>query len=198
MISFSKQNISGWYFILAMFVVMVLFQIVEAPVLRYQRNWLDDGQWWRILTAHWVHVNWVHLFLNAAGLLLCMTMTAPQWSIRRWLVYQFIFALGISLLFSLLNSELDWYVGYSGVLYGVFLLAAFEHYPRDKVVSLMVSIAIVIKITFEQTADIDLTTGDIIGSPVIVDAHLYGVLLAFAIALFNRVNTIVQMQQLGD
>lgn len=198
MISFSKQNISGWYFILAMLVVMVLFQIIEAPVLRYQRNWLDDGQWWRLLTAHWVHVNWVHFCLNAAGLLLCMVMTTPQWSILRWLVYQFIFALGISLLFSLLNSELDWYVGYSGVLYGVFLLAAFELYARDKVISLLISIAIVTKITFEQTGDIDLTTGDIIGSPVIVDAHLYGVLLAFAIALFNRVYTIVQSQQQVD
>jgi hypothetical protein len=35
--------------------------------------------------------------------------------------------------------------------------------------------------------DFNLTSSDIIGTPVIVDAHLYGVLLAFLIALVNRV-----------
>lgn len=192
MISFSKQILPGWYFIPVMLVVMVVFQVIDAPLLRYQRNWLEEGEWWRLLTAHWVHVNWIHLGLNAAGLLLCMTMTAPRWSMLRWLVYQLSFALGISLLFSLLNSELNWYVGYSGVLYGIFLLAAFEHFAKDKVVSLLISIAIVTKITLEQSSDVDITTSDIIGSPVIVDAHLYGVLLAIAIALVNRVYTMTQ------
>ena len=107
-----------------------------------------------------------------------------------------VLAPGISLLFSLLNPELNWYVGYSGVLYGIFILAAFDLYSRDKVISVLLIAAIVIKITIEQSGEINLTTSDIIGSPVIVDAHLYGVLLAMTIALLNRLNKIVQNAKL--
>ena len=107
-----------------------------------------------------------------------------------------ILAPGISLLFSLLNPELHWYVGYSGVLYGIFILAAFDLYRRDKVISVLLIAAIVIKITIEQSGEINLTTSDIIGSPVIVDAHLYGVLLGMALVLVNWLNKITQNAKL--
>lgn len=171
---------------------MILLQVFEAPNFRYQHDWLKSGEFWRLLTAHWVHINWIHFFLNAAGLLLCVMITAPQWSIKRWIVYQLILALGISLMFSLFNPELDWYVGYSGTLYGVYLLAAVDLYRRDKMIAVLLSAVIVIKIAIEQSGEINLTTSDIIGSPVIVDAHFYGVLMAISIALTNRVITIVK------
>ncbi len=197
MISFNSKNRQGWYFVGAMLLVMVLFQIIEAPDLRYQKNWLDSNEWWRILTAHWVHVNWIHFLLNAAGLLLCVSITTPQWTILRWFVYQLILSLGISLLFSLLNPELGWYVGYSGILYGIFMLAAFDLYLRDKIIAVLLAAAIVIKITIEQSGELNLTTSDIIGTPVVVDAHLYGVLLAVTIALVNRFKTIFRVDQLS-
>jgi len=43
--------------------------------------------------------------------------------------------------------------------------------------------AIVIKVIIEQFTPYDITSADIIGAPVIVDAHLYGLMLAIAIAL---------------
>ena len=123
-----------------------------------------------------------------------MSIASPGWSIIRWLSYQLILALGISFLFTLFNPELRWYLGYSGVLYGIFLLAAVDLYPRDRLIGFLLGAAIVIKITLEQTSDINLTSSDIIGSPVIVDAHFYGVSLAIAIALLNRVNTMLKLR----
>ncbi len=161
-------------------------------MFRYQQNWLDNSEYWRVLSAHWVHVNWKHLFLNAAGLLLCLSIARPGWSYTRWLLYQVYFALGISFLFTLFNPWLDWYVGYSGILYGIFLLAAVDLYNRDQLIAGLLGAAIVIKITLEQTSDINLTTSDMIGSPVIVDAHLYGVILAIFIASVNRVINIMK------
>ena len=168
-----------------MLVVMILFQLIEAPVLRYQYNWAETHEWWRLVTAHWVHVNWIHFLLNAAGILLCLSITLPQWSFLRWFVYQIILAVGISGLFSLFNPELKWYVGY-----GIFILAAFDLYRRDRLISILLIAAILIKITIEQSGDINLTTSDIIGSPVVVDAHLYGVSLAMVIVLVNWLNKI--------
>ena len=196
MISSNSQSRPGWYVVVAMLVLMVLLQLIEPPTLRYQHDWLKTGEYWRLLSAHWVHVNWIHLLLNAAGLILCMTLTTPLWSASRWLSYQLIFALGISLLFSAFNPELDWYVGYSGILYGVFLLAAVDLYHRDKLVSVLLAAAIVIKIAIEQSGELNITTSDIIGSPVIVDAHLYGVIMAVAIVSTNRLNTLVRAREL--
>ena len=101
------------------------------------------------------------------------------------------------MLFSHLNPELDWYVGYSGVLYGIFMLAAFDLYPRDKIIAVLLAAAIVIKITIEQSGELNLTTSDIIGTPVVVDAHLYGVLLAITIILVNRLISIVLVDKPG-
>ncbi|MCP4492946.1 MAG: rhombosortase [Gammaproteobacteria bacterium] len=191
MISFNSKTYPGWIFVVCMLVVMVMLQLFGQELFRYQYDWLESAEYWRLITTHWAHTNWMHLLLNAAGLVLCLTVASPEWSIKRWLIYQFVFALGISLLFNLFNPELTWYLGYSGILYGIFLLAALDLYPRDKLIALLLGSAIVIKITLEQTSEINFNSSDIIGSPVIIDAHLYGVILAITIALVNHVTTIL-------
>ncbi|MDH5356635.1 MAG: rhombosortase [Gammaproteobacteria bacterium] len=186
MILFNSKIPTDWVFVAVMVTLMMLLQLKGPELFRYQQNWMDNGEYWRILSAHWVHVNWKHFFLNVAGLLLCLSIARPGWSSTRWLLYQFYFALGISFLFTLLNPQLDWYVGYSGILYGIFLLAAIDLFRRDRLIALLLGVAIVTKIMLEQTSELNLTTSDMIGSPVIVDAHLYGVILAILIAIMNR------------
>ena len=186
MILFNSKIPTDWVFVAVMVTLMMLLQLKGPELFRYQQNWMDNGEYWRILSAHWVHVNWKHFFLNVAGLLLCLSIARPGWSNTRWLLYQFYFALGISFLFTLLNPQLDWYVGYSGILYGIFLLAAIDLFRRDRLIALLLGVAIVTKIMLEQTSELNLTTSDMIGSPVIVDAHLYGVILAILIAIMNR------------
>ena len=173
-----------------MLLLMMVLQLLGQKLFRYQFDWQESGQFWRLLSAHWAHTNWIHFLLNAVGLILCMSIATPNWSVKKWLSYQLILGLGISLLFTMFNPELRWYLGYSGILYGIFLLAAIDLYPRDRLIGILLGAAIVIKITLEQTSDINITSSDIIGSPVIVDAHFYGVLLAAAIALFNGIVTI--------
>ena len=187
MISFNRQTRPGWIFCLGMLLLMVLLQLIGPETFRYEHDWLKNAEFWRILLAHWVHVNWLHFLLNAAGLILCLVITTPTWTILRWLIYQVLFAVGISLLFTLNNPNLGWYAGYSGILYGIFLLAAFDLYNRDRLIAILLAVGIVTKIALEQLGDFNLTSSDIIGTPVIVDAHLYGVLLAFLIALVDRV-----------
>jgi rhomboid family GlyGly-CTERM serine protease len=190
MIYFSKESKPGWIFVLVMLITMFIMQLFDLADLRYQYDWLAKNEYWRLLTAHWVHVNWRHLMLNAVGLLLCMSLTSPRWPIRRWLVYQLILASGISILFSLRNSQLEWYAGYSGVLFGVYLLAAVDLYSREKIIALLIGAAISIKVILEQTGDMKINSSEFIGTPVIIDAHLYGLLLGLTIALVQRAYTI--------
>lgn len=190
MIYFNSRSIAGWYFVAAMLTVMAIFQLLDIRDLRYQSNWWVEGEYWRGFSAHWVHANWQHLLLNATGLILCMTIASPIWSSWRWLAYHLYLALGISILFSLRNPDLQWYVGYSGVLFGIYLLAALDLYARDKTIALLLGAAIVAKVVLEQLTDISITSGDLIGIPVVIDAHLYGLFLGLSIALTQRVYTI--------
>ncbi len=173
-----------------MLLIMAIFQQLDIRDLRYQPNWWIEAEYWRSFTAHWVHANEIHLVLNAAGLMLCMTIASPKWSVWRWVVYNIVLALGISTLFTLRNPELNWYVGYSGILFGIYLLAAIDLYRRDKTIALLLGAAMVLKVVLEQLSDIRTDSGDLIGIPVIIDAHLYGLLLGLSIALAQRVYTI--------
>lgn len=190
MIYFNKESRPGWIFVAAMLAIMVILQLFDFRDLRYQYDWLAKGEYWRLLSAHWVHVNWRHVMLNAAGLLLCMSIASPRWLIRQWVVYHLVLALGISILFYLRNPQLEWYAGYSGVLFGLYLLAAIDLYAREKIVALLLAAAISIKVILEQTSDLKLDSSEFIGTPVIIDAHLYGILLGLTIALVQRAYTI--------
>ena len=53
----------------------------SLKLLMWERDAINAGQWWRLLTAHLVHLDARHLLLNLFGLLLiveilCQTMTA--------------------------------------------------------------------------------------------------------------------------
>ena len=189
MIYFSRELISAWIFTLAVLVVMVISQLLDIRDLRYQPNWWAESEYWRGFTAHWVHANWQHLVMNATGLMLCTIIASPKWPVWRWVVYNMYLAIGISTLFTLRNPELDWYVGYSGILFGIYLLAADDLYRRNRTVALLLGTAIVIKVVLEQFSDIRIGSGDLIGIPVIIDAHLYGLLLGLSIALAQRAYT---------
>lgn len=186
MICSSNKTGPGWIFIAVALIVMGLLQLSDFQTLRYQQNWLANGEYWRIFSAHWVHVNTPHLLLNAFGLVLCMGITSPPWSIMRWVIYNFLLTLGISISFTLLNPELQWYAGYSGVLYGIFMLAAIDLYRRDKPIAVLLTMAISTKIVLEQVGGFNVTSSKFIGTPVVIDAHLYGALLAISIVLGER------------
>ena len=190
MIYFNKESKTGWIAVAAMLAIMIILQLFDVRDLRYQRDWLSTGEYWRLFSAHWVHVNWIHFILNAAGLLLCMAIASPRWLIGQWIVYNLVLTLGISVLFSLRNPQLGWYAGYSGVLFGIYLLAAVDLYPREKLIALLLAAAISIKVILEQVSDLKVTSSDLIGTPVIIDAHLYGLVLGLSIALAQRAYTI--------
>ncbi len=172
-----------WRFVAVIIPVMTLMQLIGPETFRYERDWSSSGEIWRIVTGHWVHVGWIHLLLNGLGLVVCVSLTTPGWSAKRWLVSTLIMAIGISLLITLFNPEVQDYAGHSGILYGLYVLGAISLFPRDRLIAILVVVAIVTKVLMEQFNFYDFNTADVIGAPVIVDAHLYGLLMAIAIAL---------------
>ncbi len=57
----------------------------DASCLQYERDALAHFQWWRLFSAHLVHLGWVHALLNCAGLALLWVLFAREFPPRRWL-----------------------------------------------------------------------------------------------------------------
>ncbi len=172
-----------WRFVAIVIPLMALLQVIGPEYFRYEQDWVTSGEIWRVVSAHWVHVGWLHWLFNSLSLMVMVSLTSPGWSIRRWVLQTLCLAVGISILFTFLNPDLVSYAGHSGVLYGLFILGALSLFAHDRLIAMLVIAAIVIKVVMEQFDFYDFNTGEMIGARVIVDAHLYGLLIAIAIAL---------------
>ena len=88
--------------------------------LVWQREALNHGECWRLLSAHLVHLSSWHLMMNLLGLWLLATLICDTLSTAQWLALSLISALGVSGLLWLLQPQLQWYAGLSGLLHGLW------------------------------------------------------------------------------
>ncbi len=168
----------NWLSLLLIAGLMLALQTVGPEPFRYDGRLIEQGQYWRWLSGHLVHANWMHLALNLAGFALCIGITGVPWNLWQWCWRIVLLATGISAGFFLWHPQMGWYVGFSGVLYGLYMLAAYATLQRQTLISALLMIFVVAKIALEQWSSVTITSADLIGVPVLVDAHLYGVALA--------------------
>ena len=171
-----------WLPIVSLILFMLLIQFMGPELFRYDTRLLtSDLQLWRVLTGHWVHANWIHYLMNMAGFILCLALTGVNWTIWQWVWRIVLLSLGISLGLYLWHPALSWYVGFSGVLFGLYVLAAVSSLSEQVFMSVSLLLVIAGKIILEQWSSVNITTSELIGVPVMVDAHLYGVMVAMAL-----------------
>ena len=182
-----------WLPVVSLMLLMLLLQIIGPEMFRYEIRLIRiDLQWWRVLTGHWVHANWVHYLMNMTGFTLCLALTGVSWKLWQWGWRILLLSLGISAGLYLGHPDLGWYVGFSGVLFGLYVLAAVSSLHQQLVMSLILLLVIAGKIILEQWSSVNITTSDWIEVPVMVDAHLYGVLMAVALLFVQKlVKTVV-------
>src|SRR5271163_4444002 len=88
-----------------------------SALLRYDRSAIAAGGWWRLLTAHIVHLDLHHLLLNELGLVLVWALFAGDYDPLEWCIIVLSGALAISSGLWWLSPRVSWYVGLSGVLH---------------------------------------------------------------------------------
>jgi rhomboid family GlyGly-CTERM serine protease len=167
--------------LLALAVVLGLGDSV-SELLRYDRGAIAAGGWWRLLTAHIVHLNAHHLILNELGLVLMWSLFAADYDAIEWGVIVLAGALAISCGLWWLSPRVAWYVGASGVLHSVMAAGAAKHLIERTWDRWLLSAGLCLKLAYEQFGGP--------GAPsVVVDAHLYGAISGFAVgaALCGRI-----------
>ena len=168
--------------ILMMLVLLLGVQLLPADVQSlwlYERQEILNGQWWRLLSAHWVHLSWQHLLVNAGGLVLWVGLFPRLPSRQLWLMV-LLLSLAVSGSLLIWNNNVAWYGGFSGILMGLYMAAAILTFPEERLINRLIIAIIGGKVALEQLAGWGLAVVDV---PVIVDAHLYGVLAALVCVL---------------
>ena len=172
----------------AVLLLPVLAGDAGREALRYDRAALAAGQWWRLLTAHIVHLDFNHAALNSLGLVLMWALFARDYRPRQWLAVVLGSMAAIDAGLWLRDSTVAWYVGSSGALHGLMAAGTLAHLRRRDLDGWILAVFIVLKIAYEQSAGA-LPFSDSHGGGVVVDAHLFGALGGAAIAAFLKPST---------
>ena len=175
----------GWALlaVIALLAGLELGGDVWRDALSYDRAALASGQWWRLISAHFVHLDAQHMLLNSLGVVLMWALFARDYSPLRWLAIYLFSSLTISAGLWVLNPEVPWYVGCSGALHGVLAAGTLAHLRRRDLDSWILAIIVVAKLTYEQLAGAMPFAGD---AHTIVDAHFYGAIGGLALAFLLR------------
>ncbi len=163
--------------LLALFAIAALLPAL-TPLLRWQRDLPQSGEWYRLLSGHIVHANIRHTLANALALAALWLLFRRALPIRLWLLATLFCALAISAL--LFTTGVDWYVGFSGVLHGLLVLALCRDARLTTPLRALLLGAVAIKIGVEQLIGGD--SGDWLQIAVVSEAHLFGALSGAAIA----------------
>ncbi len=164
----------------AVAIVLMLLADSGAETLRYQREAILDGGVWRLLSGHLIHLGWMHLWLNLAGLWLVWFLTGDSLTVSGWWSLLLWCALFIALGLLLLNPELQWYVGLSGILHGLLLAGLLVRLSFGQRDALVVLVVLVGKLVWEQFFGPMPGSEASVGGTVVVDAHLYGAIAGAA------------------
>jgi rhomboid family GlyGly-CTERM serine protease len=151
--------------------------------MSFDRGAIGAGQWWRLLSAHFVHLDAAHTLLNGFGVVLMWALFARDYSPWRWVAIYCASALAVSVGLWFLDPELQWYVGASGALHGVMTAGTIAHLRRGDLDGWILAIFIVLKLGYEQFAGALPFAGS---ASTIVDAHLYGAIGGAILALLLK------------
>jgi rhomboid family GlyGly-CTERM serine protease len=140
----------------------------------YDRSAIAAGGWWRLLTAHIVHLDAHHLALNELGLVLMWSLFAQDYDPVEWCAIVLAGGLAISSGLWWLSPRVTWYVGASGVLHSVMAAGVAKHFAERAWDRWILGLGVCAKLAWEQW-------GGHAAPGVVVDAHLYGALCGFVV-----------------
>lgn len=133
-----------------------------------------QGEIWRLLTAHLIHLDWEHFAMNMIGMGLCMLAFQSHIKPKHWLVSFCFIAVFSSLCLLSTYDNNQRYMGFSDVLHGWILFGAISIARNEFKLSLAIFVLFWIKIIEENSGLAFFTSGSMELESIATDSHLYG------------------------
>ncbi|MDN5369521.1 MAG: hypothetical protein PWP74_829 [Shewanella sp.] len=177
-------RVSPWLTVLTVSVLCGVLQWADAAdIMEYQRQFIAQGQWWRLLTGNLIHTNHWHLLMNLAGFWVVVFIHRVHYSNTHlaWLLIALCITEGLGLWIAF--PTLSAYVGLSGVLHGLFAYGALSDIKIGWRSGYLLLVGVMAKVTWEQTMGANAEVTQLIGARVAIEAHLVGLLSGIGIFL---------------
>jgi rhomboid family GlyGly-CTERM serine protease len=187
MLSFPTQT--RHWIVLAIIGLISIIGFFTDPVssewFAYNRTAISNMEIWRLFSGHFLHTNLAHLMLNLLGVALLWALHGEYYSPKPLSAL----LLGLTLLTSVFifyfSPSMQWYVGLSGVLHGLFVWGAVKDVQLGEKTGVLLLIGIALKIAYEQFVGGTENIAALIQANVAVDSHLYGAISGLLLALLS-------------
>lgn len=144
--------------------------------LEYQKNAIEQGQVWRLISGHFVHSNTNHLLMNSLGFLALWSLHGQYYQTKSLISITFTSALLVSISLYLF-SDIHTYVGFSAVLHSLIAWGALKDIQQHEKTGYLLLIGVITKVIWEQIFGASQSTVELIGVAVATKAHLSGVII---------------------
>ena len=180
----AKRYLLPLVIVAALLIALFLLPEQLSSWLLFQRHAIDSGQLWRLISGQFVHLSLGHLLLNLTGLGFVWLLFAEHTAGRCYLWLLPVLALGCGIGVWLFAPYIEYYVGFSGVLYGLFTWGALQDVWQRQPFGRVLLVAIIAKASYEFIfSPIQLAT--ISANPLATAAHFFGVASALFIFFIN-------------
>lgn len=172
-----------WHVAIGCLLLSILQFFFHDPLLLV-RSAILQGEYWRVVTGNFVHTNTNHLLMNLSGLAILALLFNNILKLRLFYLSLVLISIAVGLGVTL-HSTLSWYAGLSGMLYGLFMVAAAVAFIKgDLLLSLPLLFFIPAKLILDSyQPSLTHSSASLIGAPVATVAHLYGVLAGLVISI---------------
>jgi rhomboid family GlyGly-CTERM serine protease len=161
---------------------------IDAAVhshLNFQSQAILSGEFWRLITGHFLHTNFEHLMLNIGGLFLLWALHGEYYeygsTVALALLCGILTSVGL-----LLASDTTHYVGLSAIIHAIFAWGAIQDIRCGLRSGWMLLLGLSIKVAYEQIYGGSAEVAEMIGADVAVDSHLWGAVSGLFLALFFK------------
>ncbi len=150
--SSSQHPLGRFWLTLTVFTSIALLHCFtqNLDLFSFNRIAIEKGEWWRLVTGHFVHSDNQHLLWNIVALALLGAML-EQHSRRLFLQSMVVGIVAVDALLFLSDDAPMAYCGFSGVLNAMFLALLYREYRRQAHWSIpLIAIAALLKIVVES------------------------------------------------
>ncbi|MBE1301272.1 MAG: rhombosortase [Alteromonadaceae bacterium] len=179
----ARTQWTGPFCLLLCAFVLELSPLFTYEHLAYHRDSIATGEVYRLISGHLLHTNFIHLLLNTGGVLLLWLLHGDFYRTTSYLAQFLFFALLCSAGLWFFSTDMQWYVGLSGAIHGMFVFGAVDDIKRKISSGWILLLGVVIKIVLEQTQGASESVAVLIDANVAVDSHLYGAIAGLMLAV---------------
>jgi len=179
-IYFQERGMRNYWLYASIFTVLLLLALFEpssSEYLMFDRQLINSGEIWRLFSAHFVHLSNTHMLGNLLAVALVGYIAGASLNNLTGVLLLLWCTLVVGLGLYFFADHLYRYVGLSGVLHGLLVVAPFVSPFYSRRIALCFLLVIVLKVIWEQSGFYDdMALVNTIGGRVETLAHLFGLL----------------------